>query len=77
MPFLIETGYEKVLIFSDSLMSEEIFGPLLPIMKADYRKACEITNSMDHPLGLYIFSSDQKEIDESKSCFILLAVYLP
>ena len=47
----------------DSLMSEEIFGPLLPIMKADYRKACEITQSLEHPLGIYIFSNDQKEID--------------
>jgi len=42
-------------------MSEEIFEPLLPIIKADYRRACEITKSMEHPLGLYIFSSDQKE----------------
>lgn len=27
---------------SDSLMSEEIFGPLLPVMKIDYRRACEV-----------------------------------
>lgn len=56
-----------LLTVTDSLMSEEIFGPLLPIIKADYRKACDMTNSIsEHPLGLYIFSSDQKEIDESK-----------
>ena len=59
---------ERALMVLDSLMSEEIFGPLLPIIKADYHKACDITNSMEHPLGLYIFSNDQKEIDESKSC---------
>jgi len=58
-------------------MSEEIFGPLLPIMKADYRKACEITNSMEHPLGLYIFSSDQKEIDESKFPSTHLPAFIP
>lgn len=46
-------------------MSEEIFGPLLPIVKADYRKACELTQNLEHPLGIYIFSNDQNEIDES------------
>ena len=46
-------------------MSEEIFGPLLPIVKADYKSACELTQTLEHPLGLYIFSNDEKEINES------------
>lgn len=50
----------------DPLMSEEIFGPLLPIVKADYRQACEITQKAEYPLALYIFSTDEKEIDESE-----------
>ena len=48
---------------SDSLMSQEIFGPLLPVIKADYKQACEMIGEMEHPLGLYIFSQDQSEID--------------
>ena len=48
-------------------MSEEIFGPLLPIMKMDYHQACSLTSKGEHPLGLYIFSTSQAEIDESMS----------
>lgn len=48
---------------SDSLLSEELFGPVLPIIESDYTTACKTISSMPHPLGLYIFSSDQKEID--------------
>ena len=50
----------------DSLMSEEIFGPLFPIVKADYHQACELMQKLEHPLGLYIFSTDKQEIDESE-----------
>lgn len=53
----------KDISMTDSLMSEEIFGPILPIIKMDYQKACEITQSLEHPLGLYIFSTKQAEID--------------
>lgn len=49
----------------DSLLSEELFGPLLPIVEADYKHAVDIISSMPHPLGLYIFSHDQSEIDYS------------
>ncbi|KAH6616459.1 Aldehyde/histidinol dehydrogenase [Boeremia exigua] len=47
----------------DSLLSEELFGPLLPIMEADSKQAVEMINNLPHPLGLYIFSHDQSEID--------------
>ena len=48
-------------------MSEEIFGPLLPILKMDYHQAYSLISKGEHPLGLYIFSSNQAEIDESTS----------
>jgi acyl-CoA reductase-like NAD-dependent aldehyde dehydrogenase len=28
----------------DSLLEEEIFGPILPVIKADYKEAIRITN---------------------------------
>jgi aldehyde dehydrogenase (NAD+) len=50
----------------DSLLSEELFGPLLPIVEADYKHAVETINKLPHPLGLYVFSHDQTEIDYGK-----------
>ncbi|KAH9836489.1 NAD-dependent aldehyde dehydrogenase [Rhodofomes roseus] len=44
----------------DALMSEEIFGPLLPVVPVkDVEEAIAIVNSMDHALNLYIFSDDR------------------
>ncbi|EME46444.1 hypothetical protein DOTSEDRAFT_169043 [Dothistroma septosporum NZE10] len=48
---------------TDSLMSEELFAPFLPVIKADIETAVSTINTGPHPLGLYIFSSSQKEID--------------
>lgn len=48
---------------TDSTLSEELFGPLLPVLKADWRSACTTIASMEHPLALYIFSTSQSEID--------------
>lgn len=49
----------------DILMKDEIFGPIIPIIKArtlgqqiDY-----VTKNHDTPLAMYIFSDDPKEID--------------
>lgn len=53
-------------------MSEEIFGPLLPIMKMDYHQAYSLISKGEHPLGLYIFSTNQAEIDQSTSHLPLL-----
>ncbi|KAK2461146.1 hypothetical protein APHAL10511_006673 [Amanita phalloides] len=45
----------------DSLMSEEIFGPLLPIVPVDdIDEAIAFVNARDHPLVLYVFSRDQE-----------------
>lgn len=42
----------------DSLMSEEIFGPILPIITATLPDALQAINSMPEPLVLYIFSRE-------------------
>jgi len=47
----------------DSMLSEEIFGPVLPIITANVEEAISHINSKEHPLALYIFSNDQQEID--------------
>ncbi|EMD33385.1 hypothetical protein CERSUDRAFT_117998 [Gelatoporia subvermispora B] len=45
----------------DSLMSEELFGPVLPIIPVeDVDEAIAIINRHDHPLALYVFSQDSK-----------------
>jgi len=43
----------------DPLMSEEIFGPVLPIVPVeDLDEAIAFVTAHDHPLALYVFSSD-------------------
>ncbi|KAI7825924.1 NAD-dependent aldehyde dehydrogenase [Kickxella alabastrina] len=43
---------------SDSLMSEELFGPILPIVTYDtLEEALALVNSRDQPLALYVFGS--------------------
>ncbi|KAF9287909.1 hypothetical protein BGZ68_001114 [Mortierella alpina] len=47
----------------DILMQDEIFGPLLPLVRVvDVDDAIEFINSKDEPLALYIFSSNRKLI---------------
>ncbi|KAJ5963589.1 uncharacterized protein N7479_003465 [Penicillium vulpinum] len=48
----------------DPLLSEEIFGPICPVIKANVRQACQRINKGEHPLALYIFSSDSSEIQD-------------
>ncbi|KAJ7685591.1 NAD-aldehyde dehydrogenase [Mycena polygramma] len=44
----------------DSLMSEEIFGPILPIVPVeDLDAAIAYVNNNDHPLALYVFSQNE------------------
>lgn len=56
----------------DSIMQEEIFGPLLPVMTFDaLDQAIDIVNSLPRPLALYYFSNDahsqQKIMAETSS----------
>ncbi|OJJ35851.1 hypothetical protein ASPWEDRAFT_51795 [Aspergillus wentii DTO 134E9] len=48
---------------ADSLISEELFAPILPIIKADVSAALSTIKPMPHPLALYIFSKSKAEID--------------
>lgn len=46
--------------FSDAVMQEEIFGPLLPVLTfRSLDEAISRINSMAHPLALYLFTSDK------------------
>lgn len=45
----------------DSLMSEEIFGPVMPILPVeDLDEAIHYINSGDRPLAIYVFADDKK-----------------
>ncbi|OQR79355.1 aldehyde dehydrogenase [Tropilaelaps mercedesae] len=47
----------------DAIMKEEIFGPILPIIKVrDIKEAIEFINSRDKPLTSYVFSRDSRVI---------------
>ncbi len=49
--------------WSDPVMGEEIFGPILPILTfSTLDEAIEKVNSLPHPLALYHFSSDRAAI---------------
>jgi len=48
-----------------SLMQNEIFGPLLPIVDCDsIEAAIKFVNNRDKPLSLYVFSSNKRVIEE-------------
>jgi len=60
-PTIIESN------FNSPIMSEEIFGPILPIIEYDdFSDAINCVNQLDSPLSLYIFSKNRVNID----CFI-------
>lgn len=47
------------------IMNEEIFGPILPVMTFDNRKAViDYINSQEKPLALYYFGKNKKNIQE-------------
>ncbi|PWY81011.1 aldehyde dehydrogenase [Aspergillus eucalypticola CBS 122712] len=45
----------------DPLLSEELFGPILPIIDADLDTAISFTRSNEHPLALYAFTNIESE----------------
>ena len=50
--------------FSNKVMQEEIFGPILPVIEYnDIFKIIEKLKFMDKPLSMYIFSEDKEHID--------------
>ncbi|PIK42836.1 putative aldehyde dehydrogenase, dimeric NADP-preferring [Apostichopus japonicus] len=47
--------------FDDTIMGEEIFGPILPIVSVrSAEEAIRFINSREKPLALYVFSSDKR-----------------
>ncbi|KAF8878199.1 aldehyde dehydrogenase [Infundibulicybe gibba] len=57
----LEPTVVKGVLDGDSLLSEELFGPILPLVAVDsVDEAIEFINSRDHPLVLYAFTSDEK-----------------
>lgn len=54
--------------FSDAVMQEEIFGPLMPVLTYDsLEEVIRTVNSMPHPLALYFFTSDKSAAKEVTS----------
>ena len=52
--------------FDSPAMQEEIFGPILPIVTFDnFDEALQIINQHHHPLAFYIFSSNQRHIQQA------------
>ena len=50
---------------SDSVMQEEIFGPILPVLTVNsIDEAISFVNARPHPLALYVFAEDQKVNDK-------------
>src|SRR5699024_8602710 len=46
--------------FSDAVMQEEIFGPVMPILTFDsLDEVIRNVNAMPHPLALYLFTSSK------------------
>ena len=49
----------------DPVMSDEIFGPILPILSVDSADAAvQFVNARPKPLALYVFTSDQQRARE-------------
>lgn len=54
--------------WEDAVMGEEIFGPILPVLTySDLDGLITRLQGMAHPLALYIFSSDRRNIEKVKS----------
>lgn len=50
--------------WSDRVMGEEIFGPVLPVLRFDSMEAvCDLLNCRPKPLALYLFSRDRRTVD--------------
>ncbi|MCI8321665.1 MAG: aldehyde dehydrogenase [Dorea sp.] len=54
--------------FSDAIMQEEIFGPVMPVLVYDtLDEVIANINSMPHPLALYLFTSDKNAVKKVTS----------
>lgn len=54
--------------FSDAVMQEEIFGPVMPVLTYDsLDEAIRNINALPHPLALYIFTNDKAAVKKVTS----------
>ncbi len=59
----IEPTVMENVTFSDKVMQEEIFGPILPVLTYEnLDEAISQINEMAHPLALYLFTTNKKNI---------------
>lgn len=64
--FKIEPALLDNISWEDNIMKEEIFGPLLPFLAYEnIDDVIDIINAKPHPLALYIFSRDKKNIKKA------------
>lgn len=64
-PLQIEPTVMDNVTFSDAVMQEEIFGPILPILTYEkFDDVFEILKDKQKPLALYIFSENKKNIKQ-------------
>ncbi|KAI8671955.1 Aldehyde dehydrogenase [Fusarium sp. Ph1] len=47
----------------DSLLSEELFGPICPVIRGTYKDAVRNIKSLPHPLAIYMFSNERSEVE--------------
>lgn len=60
----IEPTVMDNVLFSDPVMQEEIFGPIMPILTFENIEECiEKVQQMEHPLAFYIFTNNKKLAD--------------
>ncbi len=51
--------------WTDPVMAEEIFGPILPVIPVDgIDEAVAVVNDHDKPLALYVFAEDEAVIED-------------
>lgn len=53
------------LTMQDSLMSEELFGPILPVISATLEEAISMTNDLPTPLAIYLFVRDRNVLEKT------------
>lgn len=62
--YISPTILENVL-WTDAVMLEEIFGPILPVLTYDnFEETLDKINRMEKPLSAYLFSNDDKEKEQ-------------
>ncbi|MCC8196873.1 MAG: aldehyde dehydrogenase [Ruminococcus sp.] len=64
----IEPTVMENVTFEDKVMQEEIFGPILPVLTYEnLDEAIEQINDMPHPLALYLFTTNKKNVKKVTS----------